>query len=368
MQPEMSQKVRVGIAGLGKHVPDRRMTNEDLTKLVETSDEWIVQRTGIHSRYYAPPGTATSDLAVPAARAAIADAGLDAGDIDYVVFATMTPDYYFPGSAPYFQRKLGMGGDVPCLDIRQQCSGFVYGLQLGDALIRSGQYRNVLLIGAEVHCGFMPWSCWDVLIDGVDREIPREEFVRNTRVRDKTILFGDGAGAFVLSGVGEEEQAGADGGGPGIVDLLLHTRGELAEKLYTPAGGSAFRPYFSPEMSASGDVVPIVEGRDVYKLAVKLMPEVVEQLMERNGLTLDDLDLVVMHQANLRINEAAQKRLGLPDEKVFNNIQRYGNTTAATIPMAFHEARQAGHGEPGDLVCFVGLGSGLNWGAVLYRC
>jgi len=356
--------MRTVIRGTGMYVPPDRVDNHRLSRVMDTSHEWIVQRTGIEARHYARPAVATSDLAVPAARAAIADAGLDLADIDYVVFATMTPDVYFPGSAPYFQRKIGLR-DVPCLDIRQQCAGFVYGLQLADGMIRAGAYRNVLVIGAEVHCGFMPWKCWDVLLDGVERQLTPEEFAENTSYRDRLALFGDGAGAFVLCAQGEC----AAGEPPrGVLDCVLHTRGELAEKLYTPGGGSAFRPYFSAEMAARGETVPIVEGREVFRHAVTLMPEVVGELLGRNRLTIDDLDLVVMHQANLRINEAVQQRLGLPCTKVFNNIQRYGNTTAATIPMAYHEARQAGHGRPGDLICFVGLGSGLNWGALLYRC
>jgi len=358
--------VHTAILGTGMYVPPDCVGNDRLSRVMDTSPEWIVQRTGIETRHFARPDVSTSDLAVPAARAALADAGLDVDDVDYVVFATMTPDVYFPGAAPYFQRKIGMR-DVPCLDIRQQCAGFLYGLQLADALIRSGQHRTVLVIGAEIHCGFMPWTCWDVLLDGVERKLPPEEFDLNTRFRDRLSLFGDGAGAFVLGARDDEEDEG-DGPAHGVLDMLLRTRGEHAEMLHTPAGGTAYRPYFSPAMSASGAIVPIVEGREVFKLAVTLMPEVIEELLERNSLTLDDLDLVVMHQANLRINEAAQKRLGLPDHKVFNNIQRYGNTTAATLPMAYHEARAAGHGKPGDLVCFVALGSGLNWGSLLYRC
>jgi len=348
------------IRGTGMYVPPDRVDNHRLARVMETSHEWIVQRTGIEARHFARPGVATSDVAVPAARAAIEDAGLQLEDVDAMVFATMTPDVYFPGAAPYLQRKLGLP-DIPCLDIRQQCAGFVYGLQLADALIRARLYRNVLLVGAEVHCGFMPWTCWDVVLDGAERELTAEEYAENTRYRDRLALFGDGAGAFVLSA--EEE-----GAPRGVLDSLLRTRGEFAEKLYIPGGGSAFRPYFSPEMAASGATVPIVEGREVYRLAVTLMPEVVVELARRNGIAVDDIDLLVMHQANLRINEAVQERLGLPDSKVFNNIQRYGNTTAATIPMAYHEARQAGLAKPGDLVCFVGLGSGLNWGGALYRC
>jgi 3-oxoacyl-[acyl-carrier-protein] synthase III len=356
--------MRSVIRGTGMYVPPDRVDNHRLARVMETSDEWIVQRTGIEARHFARPGVATSDVALPAASAAIADAGLELFDLDAMVFATMTPDVYFPGAGPYLQRKLGLP-DIPCYDIRQQCAGFVYGLQLADALIRSQLYRNVLLVGAEVHCGFMPWTCWDVVLDGAERELSAEEFAENTRYRDRLALFGDGAGAFVLSAEDEGPEKGQQ---RGVIDSVLHTRGEQAEKLHIPGGGSAFRPYFSAEMAARGDTVPIVEGREVYRMAVTLMPEVVLELAQRNAITVNDLDLVVMHQANLRINEAVQQRLGLPDSKVFNNIQRYGNTTAATIPMAFHEARQAGHARPGDLVCFVGLGSGLNWGGVLYRC
>ncbi len=178
--------------------------------------------------------------------------------------------------------------------------------------------------------------------------------------RDRVVLFGDGAGAVVVEASDDDSR--------GVIDCLLHTNGNEAERLWTKAGGSAFRPYFHPDMFTSGDYVPVVEGRKVYALAVTFMPKVTLEILERNGLTLDDLDLVIMHQANLRINEGVQKRLDLPDEKVFNNIQKYGNTTAATIPIAFHEALDQGRAKPGDLVCFVGLGSGLNWGAILYRC
>jgi 3-oxoacyl-[acyl-carrier-protein] synthase-3 len=351
--------MRAVIRGTGMAVPRAVIDNHRLSRIMDTTDEWIQQRTGIVTRHLTEEGVATSDLAVPAARAALADAGLGIEDIDYVVFATMTPDHYFPGSAPIFQRKLGMKG-VPGLDIRQQCAGFIYGLQLTDALIRSGQYRNVLLVGAEVHTSLMPWTCWDVVFGRSDRQLSADEYAFNTSTRDRTVLFGDGAGACVVC---------ADGGGDrGVLDVLLHTDGEYFDRLWINAGGSAYRPYFHPGMSESGDIIAVVQGREVFRLAVTHMPEVTMQILERNNLSIDDLDLVVMHQANLRINEAVQKRLGLPDEKVFNNIQKYGNTTAATIPIAFHEARQEGRVKDGDLVCFVGLGSGLNWGAVLYRC
>jgi 3-oxoacyl-[acyl-carrier-protein] synthase-3 len=353
--------VRSLISGTGMYIPPTTVDNDALSRVMDTSDEWIRVRTGIAERHYASPDQATSDLAVPAARAAIEDAGLAITDIDYLVFATMTPDYYFPGSAPFLQRKLGLE-QVPCLDIRQQCAGFVYALQLADAIVRSGQHRRILLVGAETHASLIPWGdlTWQVVLGQAEGPVSAEDFDRNTTTRDRVVLFGDGAGAVVVEHSDRDDR--------GVLDCLIHTNGNEAERLWTKAGGSAFRPYFHPDMYESGDVTPIVEGRKVYALAVTFMPEVTEQILERNGYTLEDLDLLIMHQANLRINEGVQKRLGLPDDKVFNNIEHYGNTTAGTIPIAFHEARQQGRVKDGDLVCFVGLGSGLNWGAILYRC
>ncbi len=353
--------MRSVITGTGMYIPEASVDNHALAKVMDTSDEWIQVRTGIVKRQYAAPDQATSDLAVPACRQAIANAGLEPSDIDYLVVATMTPDYFFPGSAPFLQRKLGLE-HVPCLDIRQQCAGFVYALQLADALIRSGQYRRVLVVGAEAHASLVPWSeaTWRVALGQDEGPVSGKDYERNTATRDRVVLFGDGAGAVVVEA--------REDGDAGVVDCLLHTNGDEAERLWTKASGSAFRPYITQAMIDSGDVVPIVEGRKVYALAVTFMPQVTLEILERNGLTLDDLDLVIMHQANLRINEGVQKRLGLPDERVFNNIQHYGNTTAGTIPIAFHEALEQGRAKAGDLVAFVGLGSGLNWGAVLYRC
>jgi len=350
--------MRAVIQGTGMYVPPTVADNQRLSRLMDTTDEWIQQRTGILTRHYAEAGVATSDLAVPAARQALAQAGIATDEVDYVVFATMTPDYYFPGSGSVFAGKLGLKR-VPCLDIRQQCAGFIYGLQVADAMIRAGQYGKVLVIGAEVHGLFMPWRSWDVVLGKSDRPVDEAEQAWNTRFRDRTVLFGDGAGAVVLT---REE-----GDSRGVVDVLVHTDGTLADRLWVNAGGSAERPYFQPEMAADGRLVPIVQGREVFRLAVTMMPEVMLQVLARNGLTLDDVALTIFHQANLRINEAVQKRLGLPDDRVFNNIQKYGNTTAATIPIALHEAIAAGRVKRGDLMCFVGLGSGLNWGAVLYR-
>jgi len=350
--------MRAVLRGTGMFVPSTVVDNHRLSRMMDTSDDWIQQRTGIVARRFAEEGQATSDLAVPAARQALEEAGLSPADVDYVVFATMTPDHYFPGAGPLFARKLGLGS-VPCLDIRQQCAGFVYGLQLVDAMIRSRQARNVLLIGAEVHSGFMPWD-WDVLLGRSGREVTAEEYAWNTRFRDRTVLFGDGAGAFVLSA--------AETGEAGIEAVRVHSDGNYWDKMWVDGVGSAYRPWIEPKMLERGAQVPIVEGREVFKVAVTLMPDAIQKILEENGYGLDDLRLLIMHQANLRINEACQKRLGLDDDRVFNNIQRYGNTTAATLPIAFHEARRERGLRAGDLVGFVALGSGLSWGAALYRC
>ena len=349
--------MRTIVAGTGMYVPGNVVDNHRLSKVMDTSDEWVRQRTGIVARHFADLDQGTSDMAVPAARAALADAGVEPGDIDYVVFATMTPDHYFPGSGPIMAAKLGLP-HAPCLDIRQQCAGFLFGLQVSDALLRSDQATTILLVGAEVHGGFMPFRSWDVVLGKSDGPVSEDEYAFNTRFRDRAVLFGDGAGAAVVR---------REDGDRGLIDLRLHTDGTMVDKMWVNAGGSKYRPYFSAAMVENGDIVPIVVGREVFRTAVTYMPDAVRDILDRNGLTLDDLDLLIMHQANLRINEAVQQRLGLPDEKVYNNIQQYGNTTAATIPIAFHEVRTAHNLEPGSLVCFVALGSGLSWGAALYR-
>jgi len=347
----------IRIRGTGMHVPEHVVDNHRLSLVMDTSDEWVQQRTGIVTRRFGAAGEATSDVAVPAARQALAEAGVAPTDVGYVVFATMTPDYYFPGAGAILSNKLGLG-HAPCLDIRQQCAGFLFGLQVSNALLQSEVAPNVLLVGAEVHAGFMPWE-WDIVLGESDRQVTPERYAWNTRFRDRCVLFGDGAGAVVLTPGDEPDR--------GLLDVFLHTDGTLWDKMWTPAAGSAYRPYVAHEMIESGDIVPIVEGREVFRTAVTYMPEAVQEILRRNGLALDDVRLLVMHQANLRINEAVQKRLGLPDDRVYNNIQKYGNTTAATIPMAFHEARRARDLKEGDLVCFVALGSGLSWGAALYR-
>jgi 3-oxoacyl-[acyl-carrier-protein] synthase-3 len=342
-------------------VPDGIVTNDRMSRLMDTTDEWIRQRTGIEQRRYARRGTSSCDLGVEAARAAIEDAGLEPGDVDFIVFATMTPAHYFPGNGGLLATRLGLDR-TPALDIRMQCAGFLSGLQIADAFIRSGTYRRVLLVGAECHASLYPWSDaeWAVMFGESEGPVSPEAYAWGTAQRDRAVIFGDGAGAFVLEAHDAED-------GRGFLGFEMRTDGAHWDKLYVPGGGSASFPYFSPEQFERNETIPIVEGRQVFRLATTAMPAIVKETLERRGLSVGDLSLLLMHQANLRINEAVQKSLGLPDEKVFNNIQRYGNTTAATLPLVFHEARQNGLVRDGDLVCFTALGAGLHWGAGLLR-
>ncbi|HEX5759317.1 MAG TPA: 3-oxoacyl-[acyl-carrier-protein] synthase III C-terminal domain-containing protein [Thermoanaerobaculia bacterium] len=353
-------ETRALLAGTGVAVPPRRVDNHMLARVLDTSDEWIRERSGVVTRHYVEPGTGSSDLGTEAARAALADAGVAPEELDYIVCATATPDHYLPGIGTMVQQKLGIGA-VPSLDIRQQCAGFAYGLQVVDALVRSGIARTVLLVGVDIHTSLMPFSkrTWEVLHDPAAGPLEEEHREWNTRFRYIVVLFGDAAGAMVFR-AGRED-------GRGILRSALRGDGNHKEILYTPGGGSAFRPWVDPEMIARGDLVPVMDGRQVFRLAVTRMPEAVRELLAQEGTGVEEIDLLVMHQANLRICEAAQKALGLPDEKVWNNIQRYGNTTSATIPLAFHEARQAGKAPEGALVAFAALGAGLHWGAVLMR-
>ena len=349
------------IRSSGMFVPEGVVTNERMSLLMDTSDEWIRQRTGIEQRRYARKGTSSADLGHEAATRALSAANLEPRDLDFIVFATMTPDHYFPGNGGLLAKKLGLDS-THALDIRMQCAGFLSGLQVADAFIRSRTYRRVLLVGAECHASLYPWSDaeWAVMFGDSEGPVSPEAFAWGTAQRDRAVIFGDGAGAFVLEANESED-------GRGFLGFEMRTDGNHWDKLYVPGGGSASFPYFSPEMFANNGTVPVVEGRQVFRLATTAMPQIVREVLSKYGLAVDDLDLLLMHQANLRINEAVQKHLGLADEKVFNNIQRYGNTTAATLPLVFHEAKAAGRAKPGDLVGFTALGAGLHWGAGLAR-
>ncbi|MFY9820408.1 MAG: 3-oxoacyl-[acyl-carrier-protein] synthase III C-terminal domain-containing protein [Thermoanaerobaculia bacterium] len=354
-------QARAVLAGTGIAIPPLEVDNGMLSRIIETSDEWVRERSGVATRYYVERGVASSDLGAQAAREALADAGVEAGEVDYLVCATMTPDHYFPGTGTLIQKKLGIR-PLPALDIRQQCAGFAYGLQVVDALIRGGIARTVLLVGTDVHTSLMPFSdrTFEVLHGRDPGPLSDEDFQWNSRFRHLLVLFGDGAGAMVF-------RAQPEDAGRGILAAALYGDGNHRDILYVPGGGSARRPFVSCDMIRDADTVPVMDGRQVFKLAVTRMPEATVEVLQRCGYSPKDLDLLVMHQANLRINEKAQQVLGLPDDKVHNNIQKYGNTTSATLPLAFHEARQLGKAPEGALVAFAALGAGLHWGAVLMR-
>jgi 3-oxoacyl-[acyl-carrier-protein] synthase III len=345
------------VMGTGFVVGEHLVKNEALTKVMDTTDAWIRERSGIEQRYFVKEGTATSDLGLRAAEKAIADAGIDKHQIDYIVFATMTPDHYFPGCGGILQDKLGLG-HIAALDLRQQCTGFIYGLQVSDALLRSGQARTILLVGAEVHSGFMPWTQWEYLFGNGGDAPTAEQLAWNSQFRDRTVLFGDAAGACILRA--SESEAG-------IIGFELHSDGRGFKDLYVPSCGFAQRPYVTAKDYETGRHIPEMNGRNVYKLAVTRMPEVVRSLCRTHGFEVSQINMLIAHQANLRINEHVAKTLGMSEERVYNNIQRYANTTAATIPIAFDECRKSGKIKAGDLVCFVGLGAGFHWGAALLR-
>ncbi|HET7710615.1 MAG TPA: beta-ketoacyl-ACP synthase III [Thermoanaerobaculia bacterium] len=352
--------MRAVITGSGIGIPKNVVKNEVLSRIMDTTDEWIRTRSGIEQRYYADPGEGSAELGRRAAEAALQSAGKTVADIDAVVFATMTPNYFFPGNGPVLQAAMGLPENIPTFDIRQQCSGFLYGLDLADSLLRSGKYQRLLLIGADVHTPFMPWeNAWDVTIGRADRDATPEEYAENTRYRDRTVLFGDGAGAVVIEATDEEDR--------GFITSRLFTDGSAIEALYVRAVGFRRRPFIEHRDLETRETIPIMEGREVFKQAVSKMPASVRAVCQAAGVSVEEIDLLLIHQANLRIVEGVAKQLGLPPEKVPHNIERYGNTTAGTLPILFHECVAEGRIKPGMLICFTALGSGLHWGAALYR-
>lgn len=327
---------RTAFLGTGYYVPDRVVENEDLTQWMDTSDEWIQERSGIKERRWVREGQTGAGMAKEASLSALEAAGLEAGDLEAIVLATLSPDHFFPGTGVYLQRELGLPG-IPALDIRAQCSGFLYGLSVADAWIRSGQYRTVLLVGVEIHS------------TGLDV---------STRGRDLTVLFGDGAGAAVLSATDDDR---------GVLSTHIHADGRHAEILSCDAASSIRHPRITPEDLEEGRQFPKMDGREVFKHAVARMPEAVMEALDANGLGVEEIDLLIPHQANLRISEMVRRRLGLDEDRVYNNIQRYGNTTAASIPIALAEAVREGRLEAGSLLCLTAFGSGFTWGSALVR-
>ncbi len=348
------------ITGSGIGIPKNVVKNEILSRIMDTSDEWIRTRSGVEERHYADPGQGSAELGMIAAEAALKSAGREKNEIDGIIFATMTPNHFFPGNGPVLQARMGFPESIPTFDIRQQCCGFLYGLDLADSLIRSGKHKRLLLVGADVHTPFMPWrNGWGITIGEETAPMTPEAYEFNTKIRDRTVLFGDGAGAVVIEA--------SENGDRGFVAAKLFTDGSNIEALYVPGVGFRHRPYVDDDQVQRGDYIPVMSGREVFKEAVSRMPEAVRQVCDAAGVQVSDIDVLLIHQANLRIVEGVAKQLGLPPEKVPHNIERYGNTTAGTLPILFHECVADGRIKPGMLICFTALGSGLHWGAALYR-
>ena len=352
------------ITGIGHYVPKNVVTNQDLTEVMDTSDEWIRERTGIEERRYIDrTKETTTTLAVEASLKAIADAGIDKHSIDFIIFATLSPDYYFPGAGVLLQRELGISKtEIAALDIRAQCSGFIYGLTTADQFIKSGMYKRILLVGAEVHSVGLDYS---------------------TRGRNVSVIFGDGAGAVIVEAADTDEHA--------VLATSMHSDGTYAEKLsymYPGSHGGYFLEkygiegfdaeydlednkyggvFWNQDMQDKALIYPHMEGQAVFKMAVRKFPEVIQETLTKAGLSVADLDMLIPHQANLRINQYVQKLMGLGDEQVYNNIMRYGNTTAASIPIALSEARDEGKVRKGDVVTLAAFGAGFTWAAAVLR-
>ncbi|MEO5647615.1 MAG: beta-ketoacyl-ACP synthase III [Chitinophagaceae bacterium] len=342
------------IAGIGYYVPEKVVTNDDLTKYMDTSDEWIQERTGIKERRYAKRfGETTTTMGVEAAKIAIERAGITALDIDFIVFATLSPDYFFPGCGVLLQRAMQMK-EIGALDVRNQCSGFVYAISVADQFIKTGKYKNILVVAAEKHSFGLDFS---------------------TRGRNVSVIFGDGAGALVLQPTQE---------GRGILSTHLHSDGGSAESLamYNPgthANHWIAEPvadfdeaeigemFMSHKMLDKAQNFPNMDGQAVFKKAIVKFPEVIMEALAENNLSISDLNLLIPHQANLRISQFVQQKLKLTDEQVYNNIQSYGNTTAASIPIALCEAWEKGLVKKDDLICLAAFGSGFTWGSALIR-
>lgn len=344
------------IKGIGHYVPEQVVTNEDLARHMDTSDEWIQERTGIKERRYAKRQEETpTTLAVKASKVALERAGLDKEEIDFIIFATLSPDYFFPGCGVLLQRALGISKtEIGALDVRNQCSGFVYALSVADQFIRSGMYKNILVVGSEVHSMGLDFS---------------------TRGRGVTVIFGDGAGAAVVGATEDENR--------GLLSTHLHSDGRHAEELsfISPGSHAGYHDdvdygfeeeefgglFITQKMLDEGMIFPHMNGQYVFKYAVKKFPEVIMEALTTHGYQPQDLKMLIPHQANLRIAQFVQKILKLKDEQVYNNIQKYGNTTAASIPIALSEAWEEGKIKEGDLVCLAAFGSGFTWGSALLK-
>jgi 3-oxoacyl-[acyl-carrier-protein] synthase-3 len=342
------------IAGIGSYIPKQVVTNQDLLQYMDTSDEWIQERTGIKERHHAhPTEDTTASMGVEAAKMAIERAGITAQDIDFIVFATLSPDYYFPGCGVLLQRAMGMR-QIGALDVRNQCSGFLYAMSVADQFIKTGMYKNILVVGSEKHSFGLDFT---------------------TRGRNVSVIFGDGAGAIVMQATNDVNR--------GILSTHLHSDGESAEILamYNPGTHSnkwradladfgkaeIGKMFVTQPMIDKEQFFPYMDGPAVFKTAVVKFPEVIMEALDSNGFTTQEIKILIPHQANLRISQFVQHKLKLRDDQVYNNIQKYGNTTAASIPIALCEAWEAGHIQQGDLVCLAAFGSGFTWASALIK-
>jgi 3-oxoacyl-[acyl-carrier-protein] synthase-3 len=345
------------IIGTGHYVPGRPVTNEDLSRVMDTDDDWIFKRSGIRQRHFAPEGSGCSDFALEASKRAIEAARITPDDIDYVVFATMTPEYVFPGSGALLAHKLGLKG-IPALDIRQQCAAMLFGIQIIDGLIKSGAARTILFVGAEAHAGFMPWEDWDALDPASGKTATPEQRERANKHRALAILFGDGAGALLFRATDRDA---------GLQAMKLHTDGGAAKLLYVEAGGFRTRPYWKHNDFDEQKYIPTMDGRELFKFAVTKLPETARALCEQTKTPLDAIDWFLAHQANARINDYVRQQLGVPAEKLPSNIDRFGNTSAGTLPILIDEQMRSGKLKHGDLCMLLALGAGVHWGCALVR-
>lgn len=325
------------ISGTGFFLPPRVVTNDELSSYMDTTDEWIQDRTGIKERRYVEKGVGPSDLAIPATEQALKAAGLTVSDIDFIIFATSTPDFYAPGSGCVLQEKMGFN-EIGALDIRVQCSGFIYGLSIAEQYIRTGNFKNILLIGAEVQSTAM-----NLTDEG----------------RDTAIIFGDGSGAAIISATEENK---------GILSTHMHSEGKYLKELWLEAPASnAGHPRITREVLDEGKQYLKMNGKEVFRHAITRFPEVINEALEANNLTSENINLLIPHQANLRITQMVQKRLGLSNDQVFSNIHKYGNTTAATIPIALAEAFNEGRIKEGDILVLAAFGAGFTWASAIMK-
>jgi 3-oxoacyl-[acyl-carrier-protein] synthase III len=326
------------ITGVGHYVPERIVTNDDLSKIMDTSDEWIRERTGVvERRYFDHTVDTVANMGAKASRMALQRAGVEPKEVDFIIFATITPDYFFPGSGVLMQREMHMEG-IGALDIRNACSGFIYGLSIADQFIKTGMYKTILVVGSEIQSS------------GIEL---------TTRGRNVAVIFGDGAGAVVVQA--------SDEAGRGVLSTHLHADGRFAEELYGKDPGSSRKVRLTHEMIESESIRPYMNGNAVFKHAVVRFTEVIIEALQANQMQKEDIDLLIPHQANLRISTFIQHKLKLPDNKIYNNIQRYGNTTGASIPLALSEAWEEGKVKKCDLICMAAFGSGFTWASALVR-